>query len=671
MKYTSRLIGKKSLQYILLVFVFVAIVQIFSPAKASAAIEENRGGIPTQFTSDSGGIENVETCAPFRYTNYTWVSKTTDTTQRNITIATGQTEEFLALNYLGAVCNNGIKDSIVKSKTISTITNPDKDYVRENIVSINASDTNGVVYPIQGISAKDFIDIDYNYTGGCYSSPNCRYFKTSRDGNPFARAFLLSGFGSFLPGKSYDIDLKVTVREIVQQNDTDLNQKKCIGNDASGKIIIAENMNDPRCPTKDLIYPIHIYVKPTPDEPPVGTATTECSNLKLSGLSDSNYSPAGGNGYDLFYDMGPAKEGFITRGKASGGSATIDMPSLGIQLNDRIRVRITNYDYQGNVDDIKSVMINGLRYSPGPSCPNYEIKESPSVKLKAADGVTDDDEDPKNADFAGNVQAESIYGGPITVKNVTVTCAYRLEKASGADGTPASWVPNVQPGQNVFNNPSNANCGPIKALPSTVASGDKICLRITVSPGKGRVEVSGKRMNTAPESDTTKEECARIVNKPYVSFYGSDIRADENSTCHNPVVSVAGINTNRKTSGGSSTEFGAFALGAITGISYSRSFAETDIRGPGYFGSYPNCSSGYLDVGGSPITNPSITIGSSGKYSKNDNLVIEGGNVDAGEKIFISVVGDITITKPITFASSGWTDRSNIPSLYIYATGNI
>ena len=661
MKYISHLIGKKTSQYFLLVFAFIAIVQLFSPVKAAAAIVENRGGIPSQFTTDPGGIENIATCNPFRYSSYIWVSKATDPTQRTIDIATGQTGEFMALNFLGAACNNGI----INSK----ITNPDKDYARTNIVSIKASDTNGVVYPIQGISAGDFIDVDYNYAGGCYSSPNCRYFKTSRNGNPFAKAFLLSGFGSFIPGKYYDIELKATIREIVQQNATDRNQKKCVVNNSSGGVIIANSMNDPRCPTKDVIYPIRIYVKPPPDNPPVGTASTECSNLKLSGLSDSNYSPAGGNGYDLFYDMGPAKEGFITRGKASGGSATVDMPSLGLQLNDTIRVRITNYDYQGNVDDTKSVMINGLRYSPGSSCPNFQINATPTVTLKDDSG-NQDTENPTKADFASLFKVSSTYGGPIKVNNVTLSCTYTINKQ--VSGWPKVGTGSSPPAVTV-SSVTQTNCGDndVDLSSARLVAGDQVCITATANPGSGRVDPSGTLLFTAPVTIYRHDPvCAKIVNKPYVSFYGSDIRADDSCSA----LSAKGIDTNRKAIGGSSTEFAAFALGAIKGISYSTAFAESNPLGPGYFGGYPPpCNS--VAIPTTPATQPSPPRASIaiplGITVYNGDVSFSVSTINNTEKAYVYVKGNVNINGNIGFSDSGWSSRTDIPSLYIYATGDI
>ena len=66
-----------------------------------------------------------------------------------------------------------------------------------------------------------------------------------------------------------------------------------------------------------------------------------------------------------------------------------------------------------------------------------------------------------------------------------------------------------------------------------------------------------------------------------------------------------------------------------------------------------------------------MAIGASGTFAHAGNLTITGGSVGNGQKTYIYVTGNVNITNPITFSSGGWSSRADIPSLYVYASGNI
>jgi hypothetical protein len=653
----------KSLAVILFLAAFSGFNLLLSP-KVSAVVPNfvvnNRGGIPSAITTDPGGVEGIVDCH-FRYASYQWVSQTPDSASRFVSIPYGTPAVLLKFNVLAAACNNNIQAS-------GNIIHKDKDITQYNVVSSSATLSGSSPVQNYGIAGLNGTAPQVTHSS-CYAAPNCRYFKQSRNGWPANQPFFVTGIGSLPVG---DNVITVTVESRTITKGLGANDFACVKllpatpSEPFGVIQDASSLTDSACGTVTQSYDIIIHVDPPTDVSPSGSASADCKNLNISGAEDSNY-PSKGVIYEVFNETTGAKIGDGTA-DPTANNAIFGLFSRGMPFGTIMKVAFWNYDYTGTVDNsgTKVHWVTGINYTPGPTCPNYEIKESPSVKLKAADGTTDDDEDPKNAEFSGNVVATSIYGGPITVNNVTVTCAYRLEKAGGADGTPASWVPKVQPGQNVSSTPSSANCGPTKALPPTVAIGDKICLRITVSPGTGRVDASGNRMNTAPEADTTKEECVRIVGKPYVTFLGSDIRSGQ--TC--PTATVGAINTNSKLSGGSSfgssTQFAAFALGAISGMGSSLNFAQPN----GNFGSYPGCRAGFA---AKPGADPGATmaIGASGTFAHAGNLTITGGAVGNGQKTYIYVTGNVNITNPITFSSSGWSSRADIPSLYVYASGNI
>lgn len=271
-----------------------------------------------------------------------------------------------------------------------------------------------------------------------------------------------------------------------------------------------------------------------------------------------------------------------------------------------------------------------------------------------------DDEDPTNADFS-NI---GTIGSTVTVPGVSISRSYYIRKV----GSPTVEIPLGAPatgatGQSIGGAGFTFTPGTDSRALTGLNVGDQICVKVTLSPGAGRVSVFNGSLVAGTTTDkTTEVSCKRFVNKPYVTFFGSDIRSGE--TC--PTATVGAINTNSKPTGGSSTQFAAFALSTISGMASSLNFAQPN----GNFGSYPGCRAGFA---AKPGADPGATmaIGASGTFAHSGNLTITGGAVGNGQKTYIYVTGNVNITNPITFSSGGWSSRADIPSLYVYASGNI
>ena len=654
MIYTSSryLIVKTMLFSAFLVGIFGAV----GPVKAHA-ISNNNYWIPN-FITDQQEANSLRTCdkpnppAQYNYAQFRWISpkdahKTTSTTP-SLDVNYGQSSIDLTVNYLSTICNaniNGPYTAInpyfnggiqVKDKRITSFT---------NVAGTASSTMNGAPFGI--LSGIDGVATNVLYADGY--KYDWRYM-AQIDSKPFHNDFTLSGIGTLSVGL-HTIEIKVETRAVHQDSAGNF---VCVDYQKPKDSGYATSLNDPKCLKTPVTMTVIINVLPKPDTKPTANISADCTNIYINNATDSD-APSQEIDFSVIYGSR-----VLSTGTTSNGKATYDLTDQGIPAGSSILVGLTNFNPDGAKDNGSGFPGKAgwypVTWPPvGSVCPAYIIKHAPSVSLSP------DDEQPTSATFTSTAKVVSLFGTIPKVKNVTITCTYRILKAGGAYTTPAGWTESASALDII--SAGIPVCSPLSGLgiPPGTITGDQVCLKVTASPGSGIVDGAGN-VSLTPRTDTFEEKCSPIVNKPYVSFYGSDIRSGE--TC--PTATVGAINTNSKLSGGgSSTQLAAFALGAISGLGSSLNFAQPN----GNFGSYPGCRAGFA-IRGTPNTSPT-SIGSPGTFAYTGNLTIAGGSVGNGQKTYIYVNGNVNITNQITFSSGGWSGRADIPSLYVYASGNI
>ncbi len=212
------------------------------------------------------------------------------------------------------------------------------------------------------------------------------------------------------------------------------------------------------------------------------------------------------------------------------------------------------------------------------------------------------------------------------------------------------------------------------------------CVRTTLAPGHGWVgpPVSGgASSNIAGIESRTNEDCERVVNKPYVRFYGQDVFAGGNFP--NDTQINGGIDANYRATGvGSGVEYAAFALGGIGRFASNNmktdgsfdllNFASTPTKGN--FGAEHIATDYFANMPLNARTLPAT--GSVDISSVNNESVYYNGNVsiDAssplapGTSRTLFVDGDVIIRNNIVYTDWG-ADINAIPNFRLFVKGNI
>lgn len=304
--------------------------------------------------------------------------------------------------------------------------------------------------------------------------------------------------------------------------------------------------------------------------------------------------------------------------------------------------------------------------------------------VPVAQTPTLDDESLGNATFDGNRVNVSIRVTVPFIRDVRITKIYFVDKYDGDDSTIDRDIILNTVGQTFTDNvPLSGYPIPSEsyALPSNLVAGDRVCSVIRVYPQSGTIDSTGRIVAPTGEAESLPA-CKRIVNKPYVTLFGSDVKVGGGREgALNCTDKAAGIGLfNRGTSQGSSAQLAIFALGAINGL-VGTAYAVPPPGNPSIdmltapdFAYYNGCTHDfYADREDGAPWGGAITGAPNNKYYVNGDTTLTSGplNIANNQKVFIYVDGDVTINHDITLAQGTWRDRSEIPSFYLVATGDI
>ncbi|MEO6761695.1 MAG: hypothetical protein ABI220_04990 [Candidatus Saccharimonadales bacterium] len=317
-------------------------------------------------------------------------------------------------------------------------------------------------------------------------------------------------------------------------------------------------------------------------------------------------------------------------------------------------------------------------------------------------GGLDSDEDPTSANFTGNVSVH--FHGPVDSKDLRkastvslgysgdISFPYNISPYGSCSGGSFTVTSATQSPDDSYSSGFTLTC-PIQAPP--LNAGEMVCADFFVSPEEGEVDQNGNMSNTSGQ--ITANPCTRpLTNLPYANFYGNDVFAggafdnySDQCSSHgvNPSASGVIVASTEANIRGSGSQFAALALGAIT------KFNSAILRG----GNSPSSPLGLTFANSPPagnlgtghcITNyaggrPSDAAPWTGSFANDASQQVYYANpgvlsvpmVPDGVSAVIYVNGDVTINSDIAYQTNGWTmtsaNQSNIPSLYIIASGNI
>lgn len=287
----------------------------------------------------------------------------------------------------------------------------------------------------------------------------------------------------------------------------------------------------------------------------------------------------------------------------------------------------------------------------------------------------DDPEDPTKVNFSGKLT--STY----KVKGIDVSCKYTQIKSGvsssiGSDDSDSNATLN-----------KSYNCDEEVDLSSAgLTAGDEVCQVITATPGSGKVNSAGTV--SSPGAVISKKICATLINQPFISFYGGDVRAgsDFGSPC-SPSGSIVTYNKSDSTYRGSGAQLAVIAYGNIEQFASAKyrstnpvapkglTFANTGGSAFGGNFGFADCIPDYFSDKGDLALNGGSNIDlstspASGNYYYRNNVNLSG-DLQVGSRYNIFIEGDLTIDNNISYVSNSWADFTKVPSLHVFVKGNI
>lgn len=313
------------------------------------------------------------------------------------------------------------------------------------------------------------------------------------------------------------------------------------------------------------------------------------------------------------------------------------------------------------------------------------------------DATFDDEENPTrvNLDFGAFVQQGSAF-------NTTVTPVYYVKRGNvrfPGSINPADFSGGAPPGSQTingdWNSPSYLINNPVSRY--NLNPGDSICAALGINPSRASLNSSGQvvsvlgsissNITNDATADAAGESCVSLANKPYIGFYGNDVKVgagvDGTTDCTSKP-NDSTIKTYSKTtpsgSIGSGGQIAAFALGTIKDFSTAKKNTATgsDELTVAQFGSFgANCTHNYWDEAPTSASSGTInSINTNGeKFRFNTAQTLNPSGVNLGinnnNKKFIYVDGNVEIKGNVVLADSGATTIKQLPSFYLVVRGDI
>lgn len=385
----------------------------------------------------------------------------------------------------------------------------------------------------------------------------------------------------------------------------------------------------------------------------------------------------------------PVYNNYYTYNGDTNGNGRADFPSEYTYRSD-----LLGYEWvQGG-----TVERSQANNTPGPVMQPCYNREFQFVSTDTMSISFDEDEEPSQFNYLANVTynlrlknppGDKALRVPLQVAPINSTVNYRYVRADGSTRSTGNFSSSLSfaslfaPG-NLSQNVNGS--GPATVPP--LAVGETVCFTVTVNPTTGDMNPQGNILSSSG-SNTSPEQCSQpITNRPYVSFYESDISAG-GGFGEGCTTTIGAINAFYRPSkqAGSSVQVAALALGAIDSLASAQLRLSPPLRTNGLsFASTTGAFGGSL--GGTHCINDfygrmpvdvaaaagawDLSVPTNGAYSRTSGLAINSPvSVPNGRRLTLYVDGDVNINEPITFGSTSWVSKADIPSLVIIARGNI
>lgn len=321
-----------------------------------------------------------------------------------------------------------------------------------------------------------------------------------------------------------------------------------------------------------------------------------------------------------------------------------------------------------------------------PACP----PPAPSLASYEPRSVVILDKDAENPELAIFSYGAALSGHSFTT---TVTPRYYIKRYPGGNKESINRNsfedPKPPVSKNIKGDWDSDNDGkykinnPVSTL--SLNTGDQVCANLTINPGEVKLDQYYKIIAGSGKiiDDDLKEDCETFVNKPYIGFYGNDVKAgldiDTVVNCKKANLG-AGISAYSDSNHqGSGVQIAAFALGDIDqGFTTAKKNGNqgNESLSLGKFGSFgSNCTHDYFKE--APTNSSPVSINAIGsslekqfKYSSDQSF--NGVSISAGSNSnkYVYVEGDVKINNDVKFLNTAST-IDQLPSFYLVVKGNI
>lgn len=601
------------------------------------AITSNGDNIPQNirdvYEPDTSGCDR-------NYGQDAWLSPVNNPTGATIEMNDGDTSIMAQLNHLTSVCNQNtsggdgsgnilVKDKFTTRNRVTSVSSRLGTTAFGDASSLNNQWIDENYLPIYAYNARYVKDWD-NPINGTFPERNI---------------FYITGLGGLKAEDSpYTLTLDVSVRQIHQTGASDY---QCVDRDTQDFTVTS--LDDARCGSAPAAKNITIVVNPddTTERRPTGTVANYCDpTTGAKGIIVTNAQDPDQPDRALpihVYDHTGAPP--ILAGGIADATTNSGVVSHGFTDGQVINVAIFSYPKDGS-DEPDNEYAKWIRYTW--TEPTNCFKITPSVgQCNISNG---------QVVFGVNYDALPGFG---STANSTVTIKY----GRNAPSTTETFAISLSPTNSSWSHTSSF--GPI-------AIGDELFASISVNP-------SDSNGNTASAGSTTVR-CALAAIRPTINVHGGDVWAggdfDVNSGAWcTPITPGAAVKTNPT----SLTNFGAYALGAITEFDTGRThdnilaFANSGAN-PGSYHTQGKCATDYyqtLDKSNELENASDFNFSNDGQFFFDGDVEIDAASLPAGRQVTLVVSGKATIKGNISYSYGTIGDRDDIPAFVLVAREGI
>jgi len=240
---------------------------------------------------------------------------------------------------------------------------------------------------------------------------------------------------------------------------------------------------------------------------------------------------------------------------------------------------------------------------------HFHIQNDATIRVTLNSDLSPDPEEPTAFTTNGQVRVDLSVDKDPSGNQAAVSASYPLIVHStpriavtgsrpGSDSVDATFKNQTYPLNTIVdrNNPAHTlrTSWDVKTPPK---GGDIYCATITVTKAKGDMDVFGDPTRIDKDTETVTNPCKKVVDRPYVKAFNSDVRAKNIKTWTRAVSIYNGFR-------GSSVQFAAMIMngGLLDGDTATKGFYTASRRDQAVTAPYPCASTGLLFSNTSTIT---------------------------------------------------------------------